>query len=83
MVSCVSSHLLDVPAAELCGDLNPLRVFVHREVEVSAALLHRQMVPMLIIQQAAEGGETPGLRGRGTWKRRGGGDSSEVARVST
>lgn len=34
------SHLLDVPVAELCGDLNPLCVLVHSEVQVGATALH-------------------------------------------
>lgn len=57
-------HLLHVPVAELCGQADLLRVFVHRHVEVEAPPLHRQTVPVLIVQQAAERGQTSGL-GRG------------------
>ena len=63
MLHSVSWHLSDVPVAELCRDLNPLRVFVHSEVEVRAASLQYDMVPVLIVQQAAEGSETLQLRG--------------------
>jgi len=67
---CVSTHLHDAPVAELCRDLNFLCVFVHSEVEATVSLLQYDMVPALIIEQTAEGGETPWLRGRSaTWDR--------------
>lgn len=75
----VSSHLLRLPAGELRGEPEALRgVFVHRDVELRAAPLHRQAVPLLIVQQAAEGGDAPGLRGGRTWGRRGGREREKV-----
>lgn len=61
------SHLLDV---ELRGDRNHLGVFVHREVELRVAQHERQVVPVLVVQQAAERRHRPGFRGRGaSWER--------------
>lgn len=63
MCICASTCLLDGPEAELLGDLDRLGVFVHSQVEMDVLLLQYDVVPMLIIQQTAEGDELPGLRG--------------------
>lgn len=43
--------------AEVGGQADLVRVSVHRHVEVDAPPLHPQTVPVLIVQQAAEGGQ--------------------------
>lgn len=64
------SHLQEVPVAELCRDVNRFRVFIHGEVHVRAAPHHHQMVPVLVVQEAAQGSEASGFRGwRPFWKR--------------
>lgn len=52
-------HLFDIPAVKLRRELNAHCVFVHGQVEVRAPPLHCDMVPVLVIEEAAEGGETP------------------------
>lgn len=43
--------------AEVRGQADLVHVSVHCHVEVDAPPLHPQMVPVLIVQQAAEGGQ--------------------------
>lgn len=54
---CLCSHLLHGPAAELCRDLDLFCVFVHSEVEVGVAPLHCYVMPVLIVQEAAQRGQ--------------------------
>ena len=43
------SHLVNVPVAELCWNVNLLCVFIHYEVKVSAEPLQLYIVPVLIV----------------------------------
>jgi hypothetical protein len=51
----VGAHLSDVPESGLGGDLGLPRVAVQGDVEVSFEELHLDLVPVLVVQQAAKG----------------------------
>lgn len=46
----IFSHLVNIPAAEFCRDVNLLSVFIHGEVEVSVESLQFYVVPVLVIE---------------------------------
>jgi hypothetical protein len=80
--ACVSpAHLLKLPAAERRGVVELQRALVHREVDVAVAPLQRDMVPVLVVQEASQGRLPLGLRGRQgpppAWSPGGGGHVSD------
>lgn len=72
------SHLQGAPAAEGRGELKRLGVFVHGEVQARGAPHHQHLVPVLVVQQAAQRGEARRFRGRRPlWVREDDGESRE------
>lgn len=58
----VFTHLVMVPVGEPWWNLHPQRAFVHREVQVVAVVLHGDLVPVLVVQQAAQRQDVPAVR---------------------
>lgn len=53
--AAATTHLVMVPVGEGGWDLQQQRALVHGEVEAAAMLLHRHLVPLLVVQQAPQG----------------------------
>lgn len=72
MGACLFSHethtdLVVVPVGESRRDLHPQNAFVHGEVEVSAVMLHSNVVPVLVVQQAAQRHQMLAVRRSPAW----------------
>lgn len=47
----LEAHLVNLKVTLVLGELEPLRAFVHREVDVSVESLDANVMPVLVIQQ--------------------------------